>query len=279
MTPRGTIVVLRSDYLATSGAGDLHIASRDPNSGQWTSRVTRTSYRYAYAWLIPTGSDGMSAVATRAVLWKALRYRQPRGTFAYVYNQIQLFQTPSVAVQPLSAGLAVREERPNRRFLDVNASAAQPDVYRDTSGRIHVIYSLQGPTTRGALQLRHAVISAGRVVADAPLPAGLTDAKIVEDGRYRFFLLATRQPSELLVYPGTSSDGTKLGQPWKHSLRYPVHYAGMTIGQTRTGRAASDLQEVVYPSGTASRRPAIAALAPKAQARENLWVHFTLHLP
>ena len=184
-----------------------------------------------------------------------------------------------MAVQRLTPSLVVRQERPNRRFLDVNASAAQPDVYRDSTGRIHVLYSLQGPTTHGALQLRHAVVAAGRVVADAPLPSGLTDAKVVEDGRYRFFLLATRQPSQLLVYPSTSSDGTKLGQPWKHSLRYPVHYAGMTIGQTRTGRAASDRLEVLYPSGATSRRPGIAALAPKAQARENLWIHFTLHLP
>lgn len=265
--PGGALYVLQSndfEYGPGPMLGALRVATRTTFGG-WSFQVTETPYRYCYAWLEPTPRGGLNVVATRAVLWRTLGYRRPRRAFAYVYDSVGTWRSDAPALAPLERGPTVRTERPSSAVPNVLVSAAQPDVYRDSAGRLHVLYTVRGPGTRGRVERRHAVLVGDRVVDDVRLPSWLGWGKVVEDAAGRIFVLGTAtNSSTLYVYPTLSPDGTVLGQPTQLSLDgHGLEYPGFTVADPRSGTPRGDGIDVVYPSGARSRR----------------WMHFTLTLP
>jgi hypothetical protein len=264
--PAGQVYLLKSDYYTDQvPGGDMRFAVGDPVSGIWSFGVTPTRYRFCYAWLMPS-ADGATVVATRAVRWHALGYKQPASDpFPYVYDAIRVWHMPLVASSGLVPGRFIRRETPDRKYRAVKASAAQPDVFQDTSGRVHVLYVVRGPSTRGYTQWRHAVLVAGRVVADVRLPSTIEYGKVVENARGQLYVIGTAEgSSRLYVYPSVSGDGTELGEPTTLSLKgHRLRYPGFTAADPRSGTPPADRVDAVYASGRDSRA----------------WVHFTLSLP
>jgi hypothetical protein len=253
----GDITVVESDQVGhgLQVRGDMRVATRLAATGAWTWSVTPSQYRYAYPWVSPDDAGHVALVATRDVLWNRLGYTRPEGSFRYVYDAIRVWHEDRYDAPTLEPGALVRRVRPTRRYPNITATAAQPAVYRDSRQLLHVLYYLRGPSTKGALRLRHAVIRGDTVVKDVGLPVGLTYAKLVEDGRGELYLLGIRDATQLYVYPTTSKNGTTLGEPSIHALHdQPVRYAGLTSADPRSGTARSDSVDLVYPSGRDEQR-------------------------
>jgi hypothetical protein len=259
ISPGGDITVVESDQTGASVSttrGDIRMATRVAATGAWTWSVTPTPYRYCYAWLSPGEGDSLRLVATRGVLWSRMGYRRPKGAFAYVYDAIGMWHEGHYGAPALTADPLIKRVRPTRRYRDIVASAAQPDVYRDSRGLLHVFYQFRGPSTKGVLVFRHAVLDGNKVLADVALPPGLTYAKIVEDADGNLYVIGTRNPAVLSVYRARSSIGTVLGPETTHSLgAQPVRYAGLTVADERSGTPRSDSVDLVYPSGSIARQP------------------------
>ena len=137
---------------------------------------------------------------------------------------------------------------------------ATEDAYIDTIGNIHILYKLQGPSTQGTNENRHAILSpGGDLLADVELPDELGEfVRILQNANGNFFLLG----SSGVLYP-TGADGLILGTPINIDLKgYVVGYTGFGITSPRTGTPLSNIVDVVYPSGDGMQ-----------------WVYFQITLP
>jgi hypothetical protein len=217
-------------------------ACRQPEDGQWTRQVTRTPYRYCYTYVFP--SDGaLSLVSTRDVRWRLLGYEQPEGTFDYVFNAFRYWHTDDIA-KPMQE-MAFVEEPPTEKYPDVRCNA-QLDAYIDTEGRMHVLYTLRGESTRGQWQVRHALFSKeGETLYDGKLPGTSGPfCRIFQDSEERYYLLG----SAGVLYP-VGPDGVTLGKMVRLDLGgHEVEYSGYGISAPRTGTPLSNVVDVVFPS-------------------------------
>jgi len=244
--PRGDICIMQ-----TLGAkpGEFRWAIR--TGGKWTFQKTATDYRYCYAYLLPGASGAFSVTATRDVLWKELGYQKPPGQFDYVFNAVGSWNSPNAAKLPLTP-LLVREEAPSRDFPIVECSNAQGDSYRDTRGRLHVLYEIRGPSTRDQERTRQAVLYQGKVIKDVEMPFTWgTYSRIIQDRRGRFYILSAREGGSVInVYPSLSDDGTVLGVPTPLDLKgYHLTYFGLALAAPRCGTALADDVDGVFPAG------------------------------
>jgi hypothetical protein len=259
----GDIAVLQSNQLGPpTMRGDIRVSVRSAATRVWSSSVTPTFHRYCYAWLLPARAGGLDVVATRAATWAELGYRKPAGAFDYVYDAVRTWRARAATASRLDAGRLIRKEVPTAAHPYVYVSAAQPDVYRDGAGRLHVFYAMRSAATGGRLQLRHAILVRDRIVDDVALPSGLTYAKIVEDARGHLFVFGVVGRRRLLVYRAATPDASKLEPPTAHRLRHRLMYSGFNVADPRGGSTPSDRVDIVYPSG-------------REQGR---WVYFRLTL-
>jgi hypothetical protein len=245
--------------LSTQGGrpGIFQWACYLPGPGHWVSRSTSTDYGFRYTYVFPNPDGGLYLVSTRDVLWSALGYTQPPGTFDYVFNAVGFWRTDDLETQPLER-LFLMEEAPTDEYPEVRLNA-QEDVYLDTEGNLHILYHIQGPSLGGRWQNRHAVLAPdGGSLADVRIPDELgIYVRIFQDSAGNFYLLG----SEGLLFPA-GDDGLSLGLPTVIDLQgYTVEYSGYAISAPRTGTPMSDVLEVVFPSGN-----------------EKLWVYFQLPL-
>lgn len=265
ISPAGDLYVLEGNQVYSDPKpqrGQLRLARRDHATGTWSSRVTATPYRYLYAWILPD-DKGITVVATRAAHWGDLGFVRPRGAFPWAYNAIGVWRAKGGSVALTSAGL-IRVEHQTARYRKTFLSAAQPGVYEDSEDRVHVLYLVRGPSTKGVEQLRHAVLVDGRVVADVRLPTTMGYARVTEDAAGRLYVFGAQHLSHrLYVYPAKSPDATSLDKPTVLSLgRYSLNDASFAMAEPRSGTPRSQQVDVAYASG----------------ARAQRWVHFALTL-
>jgi hypothetical protein len=244
--PQGDIYTLQSSGERPGSLRWARLASED---GRWRFTLTPTDYRHCYTYLVPGPGGALAIVATRDVPWSVLGYRQPPSGVRYVFNEIRCWETSDAARAPLRVTFA-RDEEPTGRFPDVFCDA-QPDAYRDSRGRLHVLYWLRGPSTAGYEELRHAVVQGGALAADVTVAAGSgIYCRITEDGAGRLFLIRSDEKrSTIMAYPATSEDGTRLGPPTVLDLRGPrIVYSGLSIAAPRMGVPVGDLVDGAFPS-------------------------------
>lgn len=213
--------------------------------GTWTTGTTPIDYRYCYTYVIPHSNGGLAIVSTRDVTWDMLGYQKPEGvTFDYVFNAFRYWDTSDVATAPQEKAFV--EEKPTAEVRYVHCNA-QSDAYLDTSGRMHVLYRVQGPSTGGQDERRHAVFAAdGKMLHEETLPkeAGVF-CRIFQDDRKNFWILG----SAGLIYP-LGPDGLTVGQPTKLDLQgHEVEYSGFALSVPRTGTLPGNFIDVVFPSG------------------------------
>ena len=249
ISPRGDLCLLAS-YLGKPAKFEW--ACRSAHRGRWTFHVTRMDYRYCYTYVMPAADGSLSLVSTRDVKWEALGYKKPENAFDYAFNAIGLWHTLHLADEPLQR-LIVREEAPDDRFLNVFCNA-QADAYVDTARRTHILYWVQGPSTGGRKENRHAIVENGCVARDVLLPgATWLYFRLVQDTTGRFYLIGATD-YYLLVYPATSEDGLEFGPRTRlHLSGYRIVYSGQAIGAPRGGVPLADYVDGVFPSGEGDR--------------------------
>lgn len=261
ISPNGTIYVLRT---GRDIPGKYYWSYLTPDN-HWHFKMTTMDYRYTYPFILPTDSGDLTVVGTRDVLWSELGYTRPPGSFNYVYNAIKYFHFTNAASQPLSERL-VKEEVPTEGYPMVEAIAR--DVYVDTQGRTHILYTLQGTDSQGQYIGRHAIIQNGTVVSDTALAVHFPDrARIIQDTTGRFYIF-TAAGNSLYLYPGsiTDIDGTQLDP----DIILPLHYSASCdngncqsphIAAPRGGTPLANYVDGVYNSGQGEQ-----------------WVYFRLRL-
>jgi hypothetical protein len=252
----GTLCLLQSSMKLLQGG--LLWACRDARDGRWQFHRTPVGYRHCYAYVFPDGHR-LTLVATRDVTWQTLGYLKPQGAIDYVFNQVHAFETLHRGVAGL-APILVREEVPTLQHPAAVANG-QVDAYVDTQGRLHVLYTLNGQSTAGQAQTRHALIVDGHLVADVALPEqGYW--RLTQDSTGAFWALYG-QGRRFAVYPGLSEDGLQLGRPTELDLGdEQVRYSGMAIAAPRAGVPPADIVDGGLPSGRSGER----------------WVYFRLRL-
>lgn len=219
-------------------------------SNEWFYKTTYIDYKFAYSYIIPGKDEELSIVSSRDVRWSALGYKQPEGSFDYVFNAIGYWRTNGIKANPLER-LFLTEEQPTDQFQYVNLKA-QEDAYIDTSGNIHILYHKMGESTNGEDLNRHAIISPdGILLNDVNLPNDTGYyTRIFQDIAGNFFLLG----SSGILYPA-GKDGITIGNPVYIDLQgYVVDYSGFVISAPRTGTPLSNIIDVVFPSGGGKQR-------------------------
>jgi hypothetical protein len=220
ISPGGDIYLLE-DICSCTGStpnspGLYGVATRLASSGQWQFSTFNSDYRYAYMFLMPQSDGSLSLTGTRGVLWSELGYTQPPGAFGYVFNAVRQW---SLDGDQASAPTLIREEQPTGAGQMVIADAT--DVYVDTAGRTHVLYSLEGSDTGGLYKGRHAILQNGVVISDVPNPVMYPNlSRIIQDssGRFTIFSVCGSTVTIASGLPG-DTDGTRLGAPVTLQLR------------------------------------------------------------
>jgi len=221
---------------------------RSTDTGMWHPIMTQnTSFRYTY--FLPlastTGGTDFAIAASTDVLWSNLGYKQPPRSFDYVYDRVSLFYTDNYRNAGLTEKLIYQEQQKQNAYLHVFAN----DAYRDPQRRVHVIYSVQGPSTNQHIVAHHAVVQGATIVADVALP-GVScgnEGRIFQDATGQYYLL-TYCGTSLYLWPADSADGTQVGQPVIMDVsQYPPD-TWLWLGTVRGGTPLDNVVDGVYSS-------------------------------
>jgi hypothetical protein len=181
------------------------------------------------------------------VPWSTAGYSQPAETsFQYVYDRTSLFYTNDYTDGTLTEVPIHREAQVGNEFLHVFAQ----DAYRDTRGRIHVLYHVQGSSTGGALTGRHAIIQDGQVVKDVQLEDVWcpNTARLIQDTTGKFYLF-TSCGSSLYIWPADSIDGTQVDAAVTVDLGQHPASSWFWLATPRGGTPLADYVDGAYAAG------------------------------
>ncbi|OHB59484.1 MAG: hypothetical protein A2Y12_10020 [Planctomycetes bacterium GWF2_42_9] len=172
---------------------------------EWFSWTTNTGLRHAYLFAFPIDLYNTEWIANRDVLWTDLGYNQPPGYTTWCYNSIGYWKNGYNYVN-----LKQAVQRPGTSDY-VYCYAI--DAYRDTAGRIHILYKYTDWQT--PLTMRQMVVQNGTILADVDMPAGLYayNARIFQNSSGQFYVLTTSSNQWGALYKANNSMGTTFNSP------------------------------------------------------------------
>lgn len=231
---------------------------RPAGAATWVTGKTSVAQRHCYTYVL-SGPDGQLAFcSTRDVLAKAMGYDKTATSHSlgYVFNRLGVWETSNLAKAP-PGELQIDETVPTAEFPEVWACGSSGDTYRDTWGRLHVLYFFRGPETRGRVCLRHAIVENGKLARTVTLPESLNRCftvapeladwlfcRIIQDAAGRFYLIGTTA-----IIPADADDGTRLGEPVPLALKdFKVEYSGIALAAPRGGTPLADVVDAVFPT-------------------------------
>ena len=238
--------------------GHFEWNSRDAGTGRWEGfSIVELDYRYAYPYVLP-GTGGFSVAAGRDVVWEALGYDRPCPDCEYAFDAVGTWSYSNGDPRHAFLRVDIHEEPPTPEFPGPSTfSNYSGDAYIDSGGRVHVVYTVEGASTGGIWQVRHAVIEGGTILLDAELPGGRGQpGALIEDSQGRLYLLkygmdSSPEDAELVVFAAEDD----LGATWSERARLPldghvIRYSGVTLASPRGGTGLADIVDGAYPSGT-----------------------------
>ena len=246
---QGDVVYVESKS-ADQAPGTFYWAYRNASTGAWSSvHAQSTNYRYLYYLpVMDPGSRALHIPAVVGVPWSTLGYTQPPGTsFGYVRDRVSVFYTPDYTAGTLTE-ILINRVQPS--YAGEYVDADNSDVYRDTAGLVHVIYHIQGPTTGGAVQGRHAILNGGTIVKDVAISnvACVNNARIFQDSAGRFYLMSWCG-NTLNLYPADSVDGTQPGAGVPLDISAYPGSSWFFLATPRGGSPVGDYIDGVYVAG------------------------------
>ena len=255
ISERGDLVLVQSDGEAP---GAFIWGYRPAGAAAWITGKVNVAQRHCYTYVLP-GPDGRLAFSsTRDVLARTMGYDKTATSHSlgYVFNRLGIWETGDVARMPLGE-VQLDETVPTAEFPEVWACGVSGDTYRDTRGRLHVLYFFRGPETQDRLCLRHTIIENGKKIKTVTLPESLNRcfsvpggpaswlfSRIIQDTTGRFYLIGTTA-----IVPIGATDGTELGAPVPLDLGgHALEYSGLSIAAPRGGTPLADFVDAVFPS-------------------------------
>lgn len=191
------------DILASFGEtpGSIAWAQRFARSDKWTFHQLRTKHLEAYAFVIPSNKGKFSFIAVRDAKWQALGMTRPPGSFAFSFNQINLWKSSERGELASTRLVEASAERDAK-----NVQSVPWDAYQDQSKRLHITYTLRDDSTANKLTAHHMMIdSTGRLLYDVPLPsAGYW--RVIEDSIGNLYLIKPNS-ERILVYACNPTSG------------------------------------------------------------------------
>jgi hypothetical protein len=240
----GNVYVLESTQASAGGSNpdsgmqnNLAWTTGDPaTAGNWHQvqlpAATDGDYRYSYPFVLPDNHGGVDVTAVRSVDCHNTAFMAAHGygtmhDSAFILDEVRDWHTPSLNAGggPTWTQVQVRRAAPaspstacNGGF--VNELEMTSDVYRDTYGNVHVLYTDSSSTQVGY----HAVLglSGGRwqETKEVTLPSGhcFNDARIAQDYSGRFYVFSMCGHASFYVWPADTTDGTTLTNPVSPSI-------------------------------------------------------------
>jgi hypothetical protein len=252
ISERGDIALVQSEGEVP---GAFIWGCRQAGAAAWITGRLDVPHRHCYTYVLPSPDGRLAFSSTRDVLATSMGYGKAATSHSlgYVFNRLGIWETPDVVDSPLGE-LQVDETVPTPEFTEVWACGVSCDTYRDTRGRLHVLYFFQGPESRGRMCLRHAIADNGKLVKTVTLPAALdpcfTVADLREPWRFcrmtqdtagRFYLIGTK-----VIIPADAEDGTELDEPVPLDLRgHVIERPGFSIAAPRSGTPLGDTVDAV----------------------------------
>jgi hypothetical protein len=255
VAPDGAVYTTQSIGVGLGEARDFVWARRDPSTGAWTSHLLPIGDgRYTYPYLLPDPSGpGLTIVADRDNLWTDVGYTKPaRGSGSnYVFNRVRWWHTDDAsAATPTFSSLIVAEEEPTGRHPEPFAMTEQSGAILDSAGRTHVLYAMNGASTRGRLQIRHAVIANGVKVDDRVVPGqGNGFVRLAINAKGQLIIIGSRRRSTLNVWPVPDPSKAAVGKARSVNVGATVKYAGLMAADPRGGTPPSATWDLGFPTG------------------------------
>jgi hypothetical protein len=123
------------------------------------------------------------------------------------------------------------------------------DAYRDLSGHVHVLYTVQGPDTHQVITGHHAILANGTVTKEVSVADGYcpNEARIVQDATGRFYVLSQCGGRSLTWWLAGTADGTSLHM--RRELRLQTRLSTYDyLATPRAGTEVADYLDLVYPA-------------------------------
>jgi len=241
----GDIVVVQTGH---DVPGIFRWAYYSPASGKWSYHENTLDVRHTYTYVFPGYNNDLTLVAMRDALRSELGYPSVPN-FNYIFNEISYYYIANVN-QPVLQSVQVAEVPPGAdNEVDITYLT---DVYMDTQGRTHVLY-----TNYYAGETYHAIVDHGILIKNVPVTGidSTHKARIIQDALGHFYILATSASGlSINLYPGIAqdTDGTQLQSPVSLDIsKYPTcdDYDlcnNPTLTVPRAGDALSNTIDGVY---------------------------------
>jgi len=252
--------------------------------GHWTWHFTQLpgapastggDYRHGYTYLLPDNHGGIDIVGTRDVSCGNTAFTSANGYSnipgGFVVDQVADWHTDNLnatggaswSVNRISQntkasptpGAPVGDCRSGgtvNNVANVTGNDVANDAYRDSSGVVHVLYTLG---TGGSSVTDHAVLSHnGSVAKTVTIPGGHcdNDGRIAQDSTGRFYVLTFCSATQFYVFPGDAIDGTTLQSPTTLSLaQTPINY--FNLARPQGGTSPADFLDMVYAANSGTK--------------------------
>lgn len=137
------------------------------------------------------------------------------------------------------------EEVPTPEFPFVDCRAMN-DVYLDTEGMLHILYTRQGKSTGGVFKRYHAIYkNDGTSLYDGELTVRKSRyCRIFQDKNLRYFILDDNG----MIYRLDKKAKTQVDSVQINLKNYSVNFAGYGLTVPRTGSKLSNKMDIVFPS-------------------------------
>jgi hypothetical protein len=236
--------------LTTDVPGMINLAwTTGGPSGRWHFTTLKPSIRFAYPFLLPDDSGGIDIVASSGVPWSSIGYSQPGDAFGYVFDRVYDWHTRSLQSTPLRATPVAYDPQPHGTSDYVHVFAQ--DAYRDTAGRVHILYTIQGPDTGQVIIGHHAILAHGSVIKNTRVADGYcpNEARMIQDAAGRFYVLSQCNRATLTVWPADTATGTTLSSLVILNLKSAVSNYDY-LAAPRGGTRLANFVDLVYPSSS-----------------------------
>jgi hypothetical protein len=259
ISPNGTVYLLQTigggDNGTTNPPGDFYWAYYTPGTKQWSNlQDTRYDRRNSYAYVLPTDAGQLDIAATLNGHWSDFGYTQPSvaGGFDYIYKLLREWHTPNVTTTAPAYTNIKEVFQTNGGYVNV----FQNDAYKDTQGRVHVLYTYQdastGATATGTGSYRgyQALFDQnGTLLNNVPLTGMyyVNQAREMQDTTGAYWMMTTGNNHDLEVAQAGASDGTSPGPYTTLSLGGYNPSGPSFLAVPRNGSVLQDFLDGVFP--------------------------------
>jgi len=210
-----------------------------------------TDFRHCYNYILDGGEDGIVIAGERDIFWNVSEWDMPEGAFGAIFDEINYWTFKD---NKLSDIRRVDKAMQGQNCPAPNAAINYAgDVFLDSNGCLHILYTLVSAHTGGRSQLWHAVYEDGmELKKECLLDDGQQHSvRLVEDSEGQLYLVVLPYNSHTisLFTVDNQHEATLLKEiEIAGDDSIGLQYAGMAATVPRSGSEVADYVDVIYPN-------------------------------